>query len=194
MSGRGGDVGCAVMMILIVVIANCIFFPPLILVVLGLVLLVSLEGLFDKFKNNKSADDSLISSERKPATACVEKPSSQSSVSTNGLWLTDDVATRFNIRGMLKTCGVGVKDLVQGGETLLLQRDPGNAYDSNAILAVAASGVKIGYVAREVAARLSPKMDAGEKFVVRVVPGSYSEWRHGECLVELLSDEEPWCF
>ena len=190
MSRRGGDVGCAMTMILIGVIANCIFFPPLILIVLGLVLLVSLEGAFDKFKNSKSATDSSSSSERKLATACVEKSCNHSSVSTNGPGLTDDVATRFNIRGMLKTCGVGVKDLARGGETLLLQRDPGNAYDFNAILAVAASGVKIGYVAREVAARLSPKMDAGEKFVVRVVPGSYSEWRHGECLVELLSDEE----
>lgn len=173
MARGGGDAGCAVAMILIVVIANCIFFPPLIYVVLGVSAWFLLPMLFGKGKEGKSLADSHLPVKE---VGCDK--------------LKVDVITRFDVKGMLKTYGADVEHLVRGGEILLLQREPANVYDSNAILAVAESGAKIGYVAKEVAKRLAPKMAAGEKFAVRVVPVSYSEWNYGKCSVELLSDEE----
>lgn len=51
---------------------------------------------------------------------------------------------------------------VAPGRPLELRRDPANVHDANAIAVHAAGGEQIGWVPREVAARLAPELDAGE--------------------------------
>ena len=48
------------------------------------------------------------------------------------------------------------------GRELALRRDPGNAHDPNAIAVHAPGGKQVGWVPREVAAELAPRLDAGE--------------------------------
>ena len=73
-------------------------------------------------------------------------------------------------RGLL-TCGVAGAaahhdevlqgDAVQPGAALRLERDPGNEHDPNAIRVLLGRG-QLGWVPRELAAELAPKLDAGE--------------------------------
>lgn len=48
------------------------------------------------------------------------------------------------------------------GSPLGLRRDPGNEHDANAIAVHGADGAMLGFVPREVAAELAPRLDAGE--------------------------------
>lgn len=51
---------------------------------------------------------------------------------------------------------------LEEGQELLLEREPENRFDQNAIRVVdPASGLHLGYVAREVAELISPEMDEG---------------------------------
>ena len=60
------------------------------------------------------------------------------------------------------------KQLIEGQE-LVLQREPSNAFDENAIAVVdPETQVMIGYVAKEVAADIAPEMDDGTEFTCRV--------------------------
>ena len=54
-------------------------------------------------------------------------------------------------------------EAVQPGTALTLRRDPGNEHDPNAIRVVAGEG-QLGWVPRELAAELAPKLDAGEEW------------------------------
>lgn len=53
---------------------------------------------------------------------------------------------------------------VQDGETILFIRERENPYDPNAIRVDTKSGINLGYLNRELAAKLSPHMDLGEKW------------------------------
>jgi hypothetical protein len=55
------------------------------------------------------------------------------------------------------------------GASLSLVRDPGNPFDANAIAVESASGARLGFVARELAAELAPRLDAGEPFSALVL-------------------------
>lgn len=48
------------------------------------------------------------------------------------------------------------------GRQLTLRRDPGNEHDPNAIAVEAAGGPRAGWVPRETAAAIAPRLDAGE--------------------------------
>jgi hypothetical protein len=50
------------------------------------------------------------------------------------------------------------------GRALVLRRDAGNEYDANAIAVETAAGERLGFVGRELAAQLAPRLDAGEPF------------------------------
>jgi hypothetical protein len=73
-------------------------------------------------------------------------------------------------RGLI-TCGVAgaaafhdavlQSDAVQPGAALRLERDPANEHDANAVR-VMVGGQQLGFVPREVAAELAPRVDAGE--------------------------------
>ncbi|KAI0633366.1 SNF2 family N-terminal domain-containing protein [Trametes polyzona] len=65
---------------------------------------------------------------------------------------------------MLKTSIVGVqyyKGLVGPGEQVILQRQPNNPYDRNAIQVKNIGGTQVGHIPRQVAAKLAPLMDSG---------------------------------
>jgi hypothetical protein len=47
------------------------------------------------------------------------------------------------------------------GSVLVLVRDAQNEYDANAIAVETASGARLGFVGRELAAELAPRLDAG---------------------------------
>jgi hypothetical protein len=55
------------------------------------------------------------------------------------------------------------------GRALTLVRDAGNEYDANAIAVESASGERLGFVARELAAELAPRIDAGAPFSALVL-------------------------
>jgi hypothetical protein len=55
------------------------------------------------------------------------------------------------------------------GRPLVLQRDPGNEHDPNAIRVLLADGDQVGWVPRELAAELAPEMDAGRPWVALVL-------------------------
>lgn len=75
-------------------------------------------------------------------------------------------------RGLL-TCGVAgaaahhgdvlANEEVQPGAPLTLRRDPANEHDPDAIAVHAGEG-QLGWVPRELAAELAPKLDAGEEW------------------------------
>ncbi|HYZ16360.1 MAG TPA: HIRAN domain-containing protein, partial [Candidatus Acidoferrum sp.] len=74
-------------------------------------------------------------------------------------------ASAFNT----KVVGVsfeGRQDVVAGvvpGAALDLRRDPSNAYDPNAI-GVWYGALQLGFLKREIAARIAPNIDAGERY------------------------------
>jgi len=48
------------------------------------------------------------------------------------------------------------------GGRLVLRRDPGNEHDPNAVTVLVAGGAQLGFVPRDLAVDLAPKLDAGE--------------------------------
>jgi hypothetical protein len=60
-------------------------------------------------------------------------------------------------------------DAAAPGEPLTLRRDPANDYDPNAIAVDAATGEQLGFVPRELAAQLAPRLDAGEPWAAIVL-------------------------
>ena len=53
-------------------------------------------------------------------------------------------------------------DAVQPGAALRLERDPRNEHDPNAVKVLVGERQQLGWVPRELAAELAPKLDAGE--------------------------------
>ncbi len=60
-------------------------------------------------------------------------------------------------------------DAAEPGAPLELRRDPRNAHDANAIAVHAPGGEQLGWVPREVAAELAPRLDAGEPLCALVL-------------------------
>jgi hypothetical protein len=52
-------------------------------------------------------------------------------------------------------------DAAAPGRPLILRRDAANPYDGNAVAVETASGERLGFVPRELAAELAPQLDAG---------------------------------
>jgi single-stranded-DNA-specific exonuclease len=64
----------------------------------------------------------------------------------------------------------GRQDLVAGvrpGEALILQRDPSNSYDANAV-AVFYGRLQLGFLRKQIAARIAPNIDAGQRYRAEV--------------------------
>ena len=175
------DAGCAIGMLLIIVLAWSIYIPQIWIVVGVFVVWFLLSELWGGNKKKPAPNHA----EGNSASGTVDAPVANDTPSQR-----KPAPIRFHIKGMLKTYGDDVANFVRGGEFLALQRESGNRYDSNAILVLSEAGAKLGYVERGVAAQLAPKMDAGKEFFVRVMDGSYSEWSYGMCSVELLSEDE----
>ena len=54
------------------------------------------------------------------------------------------------------------------GDVLTFQREPNNQYDRNAIAIMTTTGEQLGYISKELAEKLAPKMDIGINFEVKV--------------------------
>ena len=86
-----------------------------------------------------------------------------------GRYLARDAA-ELAARGLV-VCGVAgaarfhddvlQSDEVSPGRALALSRDPANAHDPNAIAVQTPAGAQVGFVPRDLAARLAPELDAG---------------------------------
>jgi HIRAN domain len=59
--------------------------------------------------------------------------------------------------------GVLQSDAAEPGAALVLRRDPGNEHDPNAVK-VCLGGEQLGWVPRDLAAELAPRLDAGEEW------------------------------
>ncbi len=73
-------------------------------------------------------------------------------------------------------------DAVAPGRPLELRRDPENTHDPNAIAVHSGDGEQVGWVPRELAEELAPKLDAGEiwsAIVLREQRRSPRDPRHG---------------
>ncbi len=60
-------------------------------------------------------------------------------------------------------------DEAQPGARLTLRRDAGNEHDANAIAVDTAAGAQLGWVPRELAAELAPRLDAAEPWTAVVL-------------------------
>ena len=58
---------------------------------------------------------------------------------------------------------------VDPGRELRLRRDAANPHDANAIAVESAAGEQVGWVPRELAAELAPRLDAGEPWSAAVL-------------------------
>lgn len=87
----------------------------------------------------------------------------------SGRYLARD-APEIAARGLV-VCGVAGAarfhdDVLQGddaspGRAFELRRDPGNEHDANAVAVLTRGGAQLGFVPREVAEALAPRLDAG---------------------------------
>jgi hypothetical protein len=120
--------------------------------------------------------------------------------SASGRYLARD-APELAVRGLrvASVAGAGqhhadalLSDAVAPGQPLVLQRDPGNPHDPNAIqVHPADGGAQVGWVPRELAAELAPELDAGRPWaavVLREQRRSPRDPRHG--LTMLLAPAE----
>jgi single-stranded-DNA-specific exonuclease len=116
-----------------------------------------------------------------PATSAATEGPSAASAFLDGLYAhareyldRDPYATIGDASGFnTKVVGVtfeGRQDVVGGvreGAALELRRDPGNAYDSNAI-GVWFGALQLGFLKREIALRVAPNIDGGERYTAEV--------------------------
>lgn len=114
----------------------------------------------DKFEDNKSTAQPVVTMPAQRTQAGAK------TLHTKVVGVTKQNENRKNIQSILK-------DLYDGCD-LTLKRDPKNQYDSNAIK-VYAEGEHIGYISKDLAKDLAPKMDKGV-----VVTASIDEITGGE--------------
>lgn len=60
-----------------------------------------------------------------------------------------------------------IKDLMEH-DVLLLEREPENVYDKNAVGILTMEGKHCGYLNRDIASEFAPAMDNGKKYIVTV--------------------------
>lgn len=68
------------------------------------------------------------------------------------------------------------------GEEIMVQREPTNPYDSNAIQVLTLDGIWFGYIGKEYAAEIAPWMDAGWFFLA---------WKTGKVKCQTILTLEP---
>ena len=62
-----------------------------------------------------------------------------------------------------------IRDMYRNSSTaLILRRDRNNPYDSNAVAVINEYGQQIGFLSRDVASKIAPRMDAGIKVTAKV--------------------------
>ena len=77
------------------------------------------------------------------------------------------------------------------GRPVKLDRDPDNPHDPNAIQVQGASGGQLGWVPREIAAQLAPRLDAGETWSALVLRESRASPRDPRTGVTMVLAPAP---
>jgi len=78
--------------------------------------------------------------------------------------------------------GCAIVDTLVPGESIMVEREPTNPYDSNAIKVLNLDGVWFGYIGREYAAKIAPWMDRGVFF---------NAWKTGRVRCQTIITLEP---
>lgn len=105
-------------------------------------------------------------------------------------WEEDNVST-FN--DTIQVVGISISnrkhfvDALSIGDELILLRDVDNKYDSNAIKVTDQNGYQVGFVAKDWANILAPKMDLGFKYKVTV---KEKQFKVIQCNAKLLNTED----
>lgn len=94
----------------------------------------------------------------------------------------------FEIRGIEKAGKTSA--FFDQERMFMLTRDCDNAYDSNAI-GVICDGVRVAYVAKDVASRLAPILDEGWTITVANILGTYNSSKWGCCYVRIVKRDRP---
>ena len=105
----------------------------------------------------------------------------------------DDIAPHFQLYSLVDTKIVGVqyyRGLANRGEYVLLNREPSNQYDSNAIRVDNVQRKQIGHVPRAMASKLAKYMDSGALIVEGSLAGNIGTY---DCpmTVKLFGTSEP---
>jgi SWI/SNF-related matrix-associated actin-dependent regulator of chromatin subfamily A3 len=85
----------------------------------------------------------------------------------------------LELYGVLQTKIVGVQyytGYATIGEHVLIRREPGNQYDSNAIRVDSVQRDQIGHIPRQIAAKLAPFLDSGSLMVEGVLTGNKGQF------------------
>ena len=103
-------------------------------------------------------------------------------------------ATIFNSK-LVGVSFEGRQDVISGlrvGSELELERQPDNPYDANAI-AVRYGNLQVGFIRREIAAHLGPRIDAGARYRARIasLTGGGEKHRGVNIVVERDASGEP---
>ena len=75
------------------------------------------------------------------------------------------------------------------GDEVYLVREPSNAFDPNAIMVVRQNGQQVGYLNRELAARLSSRLDTFSQPVKAFVSSLIGGFYPGSCLGAVVQFE-----
>lgn len=89
------------------------------------------------------------------------------------------------VRGLYRYEHAGFGGAFSPGEYVTLEREPGNAYDKNAVKVILADGKMLGYIAKEMAIALSRELDGGMKFLVQISQAPFSEEKWGQCTLDV---------
>ncbi|KAL9104261.1 MAG: hypothetical protein Q9163_000757 [Psora crenata] len=87
----------------------------------------------------------------------------------------DELMATYQLYGVLNTKVVGVqyyRGLASSGEYVILRREPGNQYDSNAIRVENVQRAQIGHIPRAMASKLAKYMDSGALLVEGLLQGN----------------------
>ena len=80
---------------------------------------------------------------------------------------------------------------VEPGSDVRLRRDPANEHDPNAVRVETQAGEQLGFVPRDLAAELAPKLDAGQEWTAVVLREQRASPRDPRTGVTLLLAPEP---
>ncbi|MFQ6114049.1 MAG: HIRAN domain-containing protein [bacterium] len=97
---------------------------------------------------------------------------------------------RFGAKRYGRFHAVGLKyhnGVARTGERVSLVRKLNNQYDKNAIRVYNTHGKSVGYIARDMAARLAPTMDMGTRIYGKVLEKLEPE----RLVIEVLEDQSP---
>ena len=89
------------------------------------------------------------------------------------------------VRGLYRYEHAGFKDAFVPGAPVMLEREPENAYDRNAVRVILSDGEMLGYIAKETAPLISRELAEGVKFAIRIADTDFNEEKWGQCELDV---------